>query len=52
MRLDDLPVARLAAALKGPPQGETESFRGLQNHGFIRDLEVILGHDPRLLLLQ
>ena len=37
MRLDDLPVARLAAALKGPHQGETESFRGLQNHGFRGD---------------
>ena len=37
MRLDDLPVARLAAAFKGPPQGETEGFRGLQNHGFRGD---------------
>jgi len=37
MRLDDLPVARLAAALKGPHQGETERFRGLQNHGFRGD---------------
>jgi len=43
MRLDDLPVARLAAALKGHTKAKRNVFVACR----IMDLEVILGYDPR-----